>query len=133
MRYLLDTSTCVAVLRGKGSVGQRLSEKAPSDTAVSAMTVAELWHGVLRSRDPARTGVEVRAFLSPIDVLPFDQSEAYAHARIRRDLEERGVPIGERDLVIASTAWVKELIVVTNNTREFRRIAGLGVEDWSVT
>lgn len=130
MKYLLDTSTCVAALRGNRSVTERLAVESPDDVAVSAMTVAELWHGVLKSRNPARTGPEVRAFLEPLAALPFDVPQAEAHARIRADLEGRGMPIGERDLIIAATAVVRGLAVVTANQREFKRVPELEIEAW---
>jgi tRNA(fMet)-specific endonuclease VapC len=129
--YLLDTSVCVAVLRGRDPVLRRLAEVGPGAVAVSAMTAAELRYGVLKSRDPAATGAEVERFLGLLEALPFDEAAAEVHARVRRALEVAGQPIGERELVIAATALAHGLPVATGNTREFRRVSGLAVEDWT--
>lgn len=131
MTYLLDTSVCVAALRAREPVMRRLAQVGPGAVAVSAMTVAELRYGVLKSRDPGATGAEVKRFLGPLEMLPFDEAAAGPHARVRWALEAAGQPIGERDLVIAATALAHGLTVATGNTREFGRVAGLSVEDWT--
>ncbi|MBI4705813.1 MAG: type II toxin-antitoxin system VapC family toxin [Deltaproteobacteria bacterium] len=126
--YLLDTDTCVFALRHRDCVLRRLRPLSPDDVAVATMTEAEPLFGALGSRDPARARTSVLAFLEPIARLPFDSAAAEQHARIRYDL--RPQPIGERDAVIAATALAGALIVVTHNTREFARVAGLAHEDW---
>lgn len=131
MTYLLDTSVCVAALRARDPVLHRLAEVGPGAVAVSAMTVAELRYGVLKSRDPAATGGEVERFLALLEILPFDEAAADAHARVRWALTTAGQPIGERDLVIAATALARGLTVATGNAREFGRVSGLAVEDWT--
>jgi tRNA(fMet)-specific endonuclease VapC len=131
VKYLLDTSTCVAVLRGQEQAVTRLAALRASDAAVSAVTVAELWLGARKSRQPALTRMGVDAFLAPLRTLAFDLAEAEAYVEARHALEVAGTPIGERDLLIAATARAHGLAVVTNNAREFGRVAGLVVEDWS--
>jgi predicted nucleic acid-binding protein len=69
--------------------------------------------------------------LEPCESLPFDDLAAEHYARVRRTLEARGTPIGERDLIIASLALAHDLVVVTSNTCEFGRVEGLVLEDWS--
>ncbi|MFN8012801.1 MAG: type II toxin-antitoxin system VapC family toxin [Holophagaceae bacterium] len=130
MRYLLDTDTCVFALKHQADVRRRFGKVSPDDVAVSAMTLAELRYGSLRSKQPGKTWREVEAFLEPIRVLPFDEGAALAHAELRLAL--RAKPIGERDLVIASVAAARRLAVVTHNTREFARVPGLVCEDWSL-
>ena len=95
------------------------------------ITVAELWFGALESSDPALGRALTDAFLQPFVLLPFEQSAADRYAVARRHLESQGTPIGERDLLIAATALASDLAVVTNNVREFERVPGLEVEDWS--
>lgn len=130
MRYLLDTDVCIEVLRRREPESSRVRECSPDDLAVSAMTVAELRFGALKSSDPKRSLGAVEAFLSaPIEVLPFDQEAAKQHAEVRLAL--RSQPIGERDLVIAATARAGDLTVVTRNRRHFERVSNLTVEDWS--
>ncbi len=130
MKYLLDTDTCVFILRCRHGVLERLLQESPDDVAVSAMTEAELSYGALNSSQPERARSKVKAFLEPIPVLPFDSLAARHHAELRLAL--RSTPIGDRDLVIASVAVSNRLTMVTHNTREFGRIAGLPLEDWSV-
>jgi tRNA(fMet)-specific endonuclease VapC len=130
MRYLLDTDTCIEVLRGREPTGSRVKGRSPDDLAVSAMTVAELRFGALNSSAPERVLAAVEAFLSaPVEVVPFDGYAAVEHAGVRFAL--RATPIGERDLVIAATARAGGLVVVTRNGRHFGRVPGLRVEDWS--
>lgn len=131
MKYLLDTNTCIAAIRSSQPVLVRVLRADPAELAVAVMTVAELWFGALKSSDPARGRAVADAFLAPFAWLPFDDVGAERYANARYDLEARGTPIGERDLVIAATALAQGLTVVTNNTREFARVPGLIVEDWS--
>jgi tRNA(fMet)-specific endonuclease VapC len=93
------------------------------------MNEAELWYGALNSQHPDRHIRDVEAFLAPFIVLPFDREAAKEHARLRMAL--RNMPIGERDLVIASVALAHRLTVVTHNQREFGRVPGLKTIDWS--
>ena len=131
MRYLLDTTTCIASIRQNARVLARMLELSPDDIAVSMMTVAELWFGALKSNDPARGRALTDAFLRPLNLLPFDEDAADRYAVARVHLETRGTPIGERDLMIAATALANRLTVVTSNGREFGRIPGLDLEDWT--
>ena len=128
MKFLLDTDTCIHALRHNPEVRSRLESVTPEDVAVSAMNEAELRYGALNSQHPDRHTKDVEAFLEPIVVLPFDAEAAKEHARLRMAL--RKMPVGERDLVIASVALAHRLTVVTHNQREFSRIPGLETIDW---
>jgi tRNA(fMet)-specific endonuclease VapC len=129
MRFLLDTDTCIEVIRGREPAASRLRGMSPDDLVISAMTVAELHFGALNSSDPERSLRAVEAFLSaPIEIAPFDEEAARRHATIRLALRAR--PIGERDLIIAATARSHDWAVVTGNRRHFDRVAGLQVLDW---
>ncbi len=92
------------------------------------MTEAELAYGVLASGDREGNAARTRLLLEPLEILPFDSDAARAHARIRWAV--RKLPIGERDLVIASVAVARGLTLVTGNQREFRRVPELAMEDW---
>lgn len=130
MRYLLDTSVCVHALRAHEPTLRRLAELGPDAVALSAMTVAELRYGALKSRAPEAASARLDQFLAVPEILAFDAEAAEYHAHGRRALEAAGTPIGERDLVIAATALAYGLVVATANAREFRRVPGLGVEEW---
>ena len=129
MRFLLDTDTCIWILRHDPEVRSHLEKLTPSDVAVSAMNVAELRYGALNSQAPPRRIKDVEAFLAPILVLPFDAEAAKEHARLRLALKSK--PIGERDLVIASVAIAHHLAIVTHNRGEFGRVPGLKAVDWA--
>jgi tRNA(fMet)-specific endonuclease VapC len=130
VRYLLDTDTCIEVLRRREPVSSRVRECSPDELAVSAMTVAELRFGALNSSDPKRSLAAVEALLSaPLEIIAFDEDGAKRHAEVRFAL--RSQPIGERDLVIAATARACDLTLVTHNRRHFGRVPDLAVEDWS--
>jgi tRNA(fMet)-specific endonuclease VapC len=131
VRYLLDTNICVFALKQRDRVIEHLRRCSPQDVGVAIITVAELWFGARKSIRPDATRREIDAFLKPFEVLPFDQAAADEYARLRFELERVGRPIGERDLLIASIAVARRLVVVTHNVSEFGRLAGLIVEDWS--
>jgi tRNA(fMet)-specific endonuclease VapC len=129
-RYLLDTDTCIWVLRLREPVLSRVRGTSPDDLVIATMTEAELMFGALNSRDAERNLERVEAFLAaPFEVLSFDREAARRHAELRLALKRR--PIGERDLIIASTASAHGLTLVASNTRELSRVPGLDVVDWS--
>ncbi len=130
MKYLLDTTVCVQVLRGDRAAGRRLAGLSPDDVALSVMSVADLRYGALKSRRPTAKIAALEVFLAAFTLLAFDPESAEQHAAVRHVLALAGTPLGERDLVIAATALAQGLVVATGNVREFRRVPGLGVEEW---
>ena len=128
MRFLLDTDTCIFALRHRPEVRAHLDALTPEDVVVSSMNEAELWYGALNSQHPDKHTKDVEAFLKPFTILPFDADAAKEHGRLRMALKK--MPIGERDLVIASVALLHRLMVVTHNQREFGRVPGLKTIDW---
>ncbi len=95
------------------------------------MVQAELMTGVRASRDPLRSAQELETFLAPYETVPFDGLAAGAYAEIRSILAKSGQIIGTADLVIAATALAHHGTLVTHNTREFSRIPGLQIVDWT--
>ena len=130
MTYLLDTDTCIGVLRQRPGMVQRLSQIAPTDCAVSMVTVYELFCGVEKARDPAGERLKVERLLSAIIELPLDRAASEAAARIRAGLERQGRIIGPYDLLIAGQSLASGLILVTGNIQEFHRVAELKLESW---
>ncbi|MCX8092452.1 MAG: type II toxin-antitoxin system VapC family toxin [Verrucomicrobiae bacterium] len=130
MTYLLDTDTCIGVLRHRPGMVQRLSRLVPTDCAVSMVTVYELLCGVEKAQDPIRERQKVERFVSAIIELPFDRVSANAAAKIRADLERQGQSIGPYDLLIAGQALANGLTLVTTNVGEFQRIKELKLESW---
>lgn len=95
------------------------------------VTYAELMHGVEKSQAVEKNRIAMSLFLSAITVLDFDGEAAEVYGQIRAELERKGTPIGPMDLLIAGHARSQGLILVTNNTREFARVTGLRIEDWT--
>ena len=95
------------------------------------VTYAELMHGVEKSQAVEKNRIAMSLFLSAITVLDFDGEAAEAYGQIRAELERKGTPIDPMDLLIAGHARSQGLILVTNNTREFARVTGLRIEDWT--
>lgn len=128
--YALDTNTVAYFFKGMGGVGPRLLAVAPSEILVSAVVAFELEVGVARSPEASRRREQLARFLAAVTVVPFGRHEAEVSARVRADLERRGLPIGPLDVLIAGTALARGAALVTRNTREFSRVAGLRVESW---
>jgi len=133
IRYLLDTNVVVAALRPRRRDHYLDDRLAATDqqTAISTITLAELIFGVERSSDHARNLLAVEEFVSYVEVRDFDRQSAEHAGQIRAELARQGTPIGPHDTLIAAYARAHGLILVTNNTREFCRVAGLRVEDWT--
>jgi tRNA(fMet)-specific endonuclease VapC len=127
MLYLLDTSVCVSLLRGRATE-VRLPEV--SECALSVITVAELEVGVRRATRPAAQRKAVQALVGLFDVLPWDLDTTSHYGDIRVDLEKRGVVIGPLDLLIAAHARRLGATIITANAREFRRVVGLPCLEW---
>ena len=130
MTHLLDTDTCISVLRQRPGMVQRLSQVAPTDCCVSMVTVYELFCGLAMAQDPAKERQKVERFVSAIIELPLDRAGAETAANIRAALERQGAPIGPYDLLIAGQALAGGLTLVTNNVREFQRVSGIKLESW---
>lgn len=133
MNYLLDTNVCIAVIRQRPvKVINKLTSQRPGDVGISTITVAELVHGVQKSNYPEQNMAALDQFLLPLEVADFDESAAVAYGQIRADLEKKGMPIGSMDLLIAAHALSLDVVLITNNTREFGRVPNLKIEDWLV-
>jgi tRNA(fMet)-specific endonuclease VapC len=131
MKYLLDTNTCIRHINGRSSaIAERIDALSEGDAVVCSVVKAELLFGAKRSNNPTKTQENQRKFLALFTSLPFDDAAAEHYATIRADLTKKGLPIGANDLLIAAIALANDLTLVTHNTREFERIAGLKLEDW---
>ena len=98
--------------------------------AISTITSYELYTGVAKCSDPSREAAKVGILLRAVHTLPFDAAAAQEAARSRARLESQGSPIGPYDVLLAGHALAAGLILVTANTAEFTRVAGLTVENW---
>lgn len=133
MKYLLDTNICVFLFRRKSpAVSQRLYQTQAGEVGISTVTLAELRYGADRSGDPPKNHAVIDAFLTTVSVREFDEEAASMYGSVRTVLESLGIPIGPLDNMIAAHALSLGLTLVTNNVREFSRVAGLVVEDWNL-
>lgn len=131
MKYLLDTDTCIYALKQNESILRRLLSTAREDVVISVITEAELRTGAAKSSSPVKTLQLIENFLRPLTMIDFTSDDAIAYATVRAKLERAGTPIGPLDTLIAAHAVARKLILVTNNDREFRRVAGLRLENWT--
>jgi tRNA(fMet)-specific endonuclease VapC len=131
MHCLLDTNICIYIIKKKPQgVLKKLAEHAVSDVGISSITVAELLYGVEKSALPDKNLEALDEFLSPFEILPFDDRAAEAYGRIRTVLERKGTPIGSLDMLIAAHALSLGVTLVTNNAKEFKRVPHLQVANW---
>ena len=132
MNYLLDTNICIYIIKKKPPmVLKQVESKQPGQIAISTITLAELEYGITRSRYPDRNRVALLEFLIPFTILDFDQAASVEYGHIRSSLETKGKPIGPMDLLLAAQASSHGLVLVTNNEREFKRVEGLQIENWT--
>ena len=129
---LLDTNAVIALVtrRSKGLL-QRVEATEPGSLGVSSVVAHELYYGAYRSRKVAFNLETLRLLFADLAILDFDREDARVAGEIRADLKQRGTPIGPYDVLIAGQTKARGLTLVTNNTGEFSRVAGLQIEDWA--
>jgi tRNA(fMet)-specific endonuclease VapC len=131
--YLLDTNICIYIIKKKPeSVILKLINKINKGVFISSVSVAELQYGVEKSNYPQRNRIALLEFLSPFTILDFNINDAVVYGKIRSELEKTGKVIGSMDMLIGAQAQSRNLLLVTNNEKEFKRIDGLKIENWVV-
>lgn len=132
MKYILDTNICIYIIKKKPhKVIARLQKIDISDVGISSITLSELEYGVEMSRKKERNKMALMEFLTPIEIMSYDDLAAQAYGKIRGFLEKKGRLIGPLDMLIAAHALSLNSILVTNNEKEFRRVPGLKIENWA--
>ena len=133
MNFLLDTDICIYLINKRPpSVISRFKQYQPGDIGISVVTVSELEYGVAKSVRQEENQQRLEAFLAPFDLLSYTAEAVRAYGAVRADLEKRGKVIGPLDMLIAAQALTKDLTLVTNNEREFKRIPGIRIENWAI-
>jgi len=131
MKYLLDTNICIYIIKKKPEeVIKRFLKMKPDSIGISSITVSELYYGIAKSSKPNENTIALEQFILPLTVLDFNKDDSIAYGRLRAKLEQKGKLIGAMDMLIAAQALSRDLIIVTNNEREFKKIEGLSVENW---
>ena len=131
MRYLLDTNVLSELIRNQhGEVAKRIRRVGEAQVCTSVIVAAELRYGALK-RQSAQLTERVKAILQAIEVLPFEEPAEQVYAEIRVQLEKAGEPISANDMLIAAQTMALGYTLVSDNEREFSRVGGLRLENWT--
>lgn len=130
LKYMLDTNICIYVIKRRPMEVLDTFNKFAGTLCISSVTFAELCHGVEKSALPEHNRRQVEDFVSRLEILPYGEKAAAHYGDIRATLERQGKIIGVNDLHITAHARSEGLVMVTNNLKEFERVAGLRTENW---
>jgi len=132
LKYMLDTSICIFTIKNRPQQVRDAFNRHHGQLCINSVSLMELIYGAEKSESPERNLAVVEGFAARLEVLPYDTLAASHTGQLRAELARSGTPIGPYDQLIAGHARSRGLILVTNNRREFDRVPGLRVEDWSV-
>ena len=127
---MLDTNIVIYIIKRRPIEILQIFNQHTGQLCISSITLAELMHGVEKSRHVDKNLRNVEDFVSRLDVLDYGRKAAAHYGEIRADLERKGKTIGVNDLYIAGRARSEGLILVSNNLKEFERVVGLRTENW---
>ena len=130
MKWMLDTDTCIAIIKKNPVALKRIRGKSIGQVGISSITLGELMFGAAKSSRPKVAHDALSEFLLVLEVAGFDEGAAMIYGDVRASLEQQGKPIDPLDTLIGGHAHALDIILVTHNTREFSRIDGLRLEDW---
>jgi tRNA(fMet)-specific endonuclease VapC len=130
MKYLLDTNTCIAFLKGNQTVVEKIRMVGIENLCLCSIVKAELWFGACKSERVTANQAVLKEFFAQFSSVSFDDNPIEHYGEIRALLSKAGKPIGANDFLIAAIAKANQLTLVTNNTREFIRVSDLLLEDW---
>lgn len=131
MRFMLDTNLCIYIIRKKPpQVLERFKTFRFSEIGISTITLSELEFGISKSSRPDQNREALIEFLTPLEIVSFNEKAARYYGEIRAFIEKKGKPVGAMDLLIASHAISLSVPLVTNDTRGFKGIPGLQIENW---
>ena len=130
--YMLDTNICIYIIKKRPkTVLEQLRKKKKKGLFISSITLAELEFGVENSEYKRENRIALMEFLVIMGIKNFDDNAAKIYGIIKKDLKNKSCIIGPMDMLIGAHAKSQNMILVTNNTKEFTRINGLKVEDWA--
>lgn len=128
---MLDTDTCVALIKGEPVIVQKkIRGKSIGQVGISSIVLSELMFGAAFSSKPDQNYAALNEFLLALEVASYDSAAAFEYGKIRSALQRAGRPIGSHDLFIAAHAVSLDIVLVTHNRREFKRVPDLRCEDW---
>lgn len=128
---MLDTNICIYIIKNKPqSVKKKFQEFNIGQLCISTITVSELIYGAYKSQFVEKNLKAIESFLMPFEIVDYDYMASVEYGKIRANLERRGSIIGNMDMQIAGHALALDMILVTNNTKEFERVEGLTLDNW---
>ncbi len=130
LKYMLDTNIVIYTIKNRPEKVRNLFKRHAGQMAISAITLGELIYGAEKSAQPERNLADIEGFSARLEVMSFDEAAASHFGQLRAELTKVGKPIGPYDQMIAGHARSMGLILVTNNTAEFKRVPGLRIENW---
>ena len=125
---ILDTDHCIAILRQKLDLSNHVA--ADGELFITSITIAELIHGANRSLHREENLTRLEVLFAALTVLPFDEMAGRRFGYLKAELEDKGEPLDDLDLQIASIALHNNLSLATNNTKHFKRVQDLRLENW---
>ncbi len=128
---MLDPNICIYIIKNKPrSVKEKFREFEIGELCISTITVSELMYGAYKSEQIEKNLKAIESFLMPFEIVDYDYIASIEYGKIRANLEKKGQVIDNMDMQIAGHALALDLVLVTNNTREFERVEGLGLDNW---
>ena len=132
IQYMLDTNICIYIIKQKPQkVFDYFNNLKVGQVCISAITFSEMQFGIANSSMPEKNQEALNQFLAPIDILDYPAEASPIYGELRAKLKACGKLIGSHDMLIAAHALCQSLVLVTNNTQEFSRVAGLQYENWA--
>lgn len=131
MKFLLDTNAVIAILKAETTFIRKMKQYAPADFALPSVVLFELYYGAYKSQNVEKNLAKIA--LLPFQILHFTEQDAEVAGKLRAELSHKGTPIGTYDIQIAAQAIQNNLILITHNVKEFKRIDRLRYEDWLAT
>jgi tRNA(fMet)-specific endonuclease VapC len=132
MKFMLDTNICIYIIKQKPvKVLKRFTQYSPGDILISSVTIAELRYGAEKSLHVRQNHEALSGFIVPLEIADFDEKAAEEYGKVRAYLEKKGQTIGSMDMLTGAHALSIGATLVTNNKKEFKRISGLKVENWT--
>ncbi len=128
---MLDTNICIYIIKNRPeSVREQFKAFDIGELCLSSITVSELMYGVYKSQYVEKNLLAIENFLMPFDIVNYDYNASMEYGKIRASLERKGQVIGGMDMQIAAHAKSLNMILITNNGKEFKRVHGLEIDNW---
>ena len=128
---MLDTNICIYIIKNKPlSVRKKFQAYEIGELCISSVTVSELMYGAYKSMHTEKNLLALEHFLMPFEIVDYDYVASVEYGKIRADLEKKGQVIGGMDMQIAGHARALDVVLVSNNLKEFRRVADLKLDNW---